>query len=215
MRWRPMSPLSAKSSASSGVSRSRALVDDFSPGECRRRLVTATLSADGYRTSAGRPTFRVAICRPDSLPGDKMSAACPRSRKIYMSIDAETKTKLIAEYALTEGDTGSPEVQIAVLSHRIAALTEHLKEHKHDHHAPRTSAARGSSSPTSQPPGKDRHHSIPVTDRTARHPPLSRHIRGRRAYAWLRAPVLGGGSRVGPVGLMILSASIEDRSATQ
>lgn len=54
-----------------------------------------------------------------------------------MSIDAETKTKLIAEYAVTEGDTGSPEVQIAVLSYRIAALTEHLKEHKHDHHTRR------------------------------------------------------------------------------
>ena len=47
-----------------------------------------------------------------------------------MSIDAATKTKLISEYATTEGDTGSPEVQIAILSHRIAALTEHLKEHK-------------------------------------------------------------------------------------
>ena len=51
--------------------------------------------------------------------------------------DAETKKKIIAEYALTEGDTGSPEVQIALLSHRISHLTEHLKEHKHDHHSRR------------------------------------------------------------------------------
>ena len=51
--------------------------------------------------------------------------------------DAETKKKIIAEYALTEGDTGSPEVQIALLSHRIAHLTEHLKQHKHDHHSRR------------------------------------------------------------------------------
>ena len=51
--------------------------------------------------------------------------------------DAETKKKIIAEYATTEGDTGSPEVQIALLSHRIAHLTEHLKQHKHDHHSRR------------------------------------------------------------------------------
>ena len=51
--------------------------------------------------------------------------------------DAETKKKIIAEYALTEGDTGSPEVQIAMLTQRIKDLTEHLKEHKHDHHSRR------------------------------------------------------------------------------
>ena len=51
--------------------------------------------------------------------------------------DAETKKKIIAEYAQTEGDTGSPEVQIALLSHRISHLTEHLKQHKHDHHSRR------------------------------------------------------------------------------
>ena len=51
--------------------------------------------------------------------------------------DAETKKKIIAEYATTEGATGSPEVQIALLSHRIGHLTEHLKQHKHDHHSRR------------------------------------------------------------------------------
>ncbi|MGH3350078.1 MAG: 30S ribosomal protein S15 [Nocardioides sp.] len=51
--------------------------------------------------------------------------------------DAETKKKIIAEYATVEGDTGSPEVQIALLSHRISHLTDHLKEHKHDHHSRR------------------------------------------------------------------------------
>ena len=51
--------------------------------------------------------------------------------------DAETKKKIMAEYATGEGDTGSPEVQIALLSHRISHLTEHLKEHKHDHHSRR------------------------------------------------------------------------------
>ena len=51
--------------------------------------------------------------------------------------DAETKKKIIAEYATTEGDTGSPEVQVALLTHRISHLTEHLKLHKHDHHSRR------------------------------------------------------------------------------
>jgi small subunit ribosomal protein S15 len=51
--------------------------------------------------------------------------------------DAETKKKIIAEYATNEGDTGSPEVQVALLSHRISHLTEHLKTHKHDHHSRR------------------------------------------------------------------------------
>lgn len=51
--------------------------------------------------------------------------------------DAETKKKIVAEYGLSEGDTGSPEVQVALLSHRIAHLTEHLKAHKHDHHTRR------------------------------------------------------------------------------
>ncbi|CAL9553120.1 30S ribosomal protein S15 [Nocardiopsis dassonvillei] len=54
-----------------------------------------------------------------------------------MSIDAATKEKIIAEYATGEGDTGSPEVQVALLTHRITELTEHLKDHKHDHHSRR------------------------------------------------------------------------------
>ncbi|HOU12144.1 MAG TPA: 30S ribosomal protein S15 [Anaerolineae bacterium] len=47
-------------------------------------------------------------------------------------LDREEKQEIIKEYALTEGDTGSPEVQIALLTHRINDLTEHLQAHKHD-----------------------------------------------------------------------------------
>ncbi|MFI0354126.1 MULTISPECIES: 30S ribosomal protein S15 [Actinomadura] len=54
-----------------------------------------------------------------------------------MSLDTATKNKIIEEYATTEGDTGSPEVQVALLTRRINDLTEHLKEHKHDHHSRR------------------------------------------------------------------------------
>ena len=49
----------------------------------------------------------------------------------------EQKTAIMQEYATHEGDTGSPEVQIAVLTKRISDLTEHLKTHKKDHHSRR------------------------------------------------------------------------------
>lgn len=52
-------------------------------------------------------------------------------------MDAEKKTELIAKYRLHESDTGSPEVQIAILTERINYLTEHLKIHKKDHHSRR------------------------------------------------------------------------------
>jgi small subunit ribosomal protein S15 len=52
-------------------------------------------------------------------------------------LDAATKQKIMSEYATGEADTGSPEVQVAMLTQRIKDLTEHLKEHKHDHHSRR------------------------------------------------------------------------------
>lgn len=54
-----------------------------------------------------------------------------------MSITAERKAQLIKEYAIKEGDTGSPEVQVAILSERIKNLTEHLKDHAKDFHSRR------------------------------------------------------------------------------
>ena len=54
-----------------------------------------------------------------------------------MALTTEQKKSIMAEYATVEGDTGSPEVQIAMLSKRISDLTEHLKFHKHDHHTRR------------------------------------------------------------------------------
>lgn len=52
-------------------------------------------------------------------------------------MDADTKKQIIEEYATHPGDTGSPDVQIALLSKRISHLTEHLKQHKGDHHSRR------------------------------------------------------------------------------
>lgn len=54
-----------------------------------------------------------------------------------MALDQAVKQEIIKEYAIHEGDTGSPEVQIAVMSRRISDLTEYLKHHKHDHHTRR------------------------------------------------------------------------------
>jgi len=60
----------------------------------------------------------------------------PQNRE-NMALDQQAKAKIREEYATAEGDTGSPEVQVAVLTKRIAELTEHLKVHKHDHHSRR------------------------------------------------------------------------------
>ena len=54
-----------------------------------------------------------------------------------MPLDTAVKKEILAEYATSEGDTGSPEVQVALLTRRINDLTEHLKVHKHDHHSRR------------------------------------------------------------------------------
>lgn len=54
-----------------------------------------------------------------------------------MAIDTQKKSEIIEKYKMHEGDTGSPEVQIALLTYRIQYLTEHLKANKHDHHSRR------------------------------------------------------------------------------
>jgi small subunit ribosomal protein S15 len=54
-----------------------------------------------------------------------------------MALEQERKQKIIKKFALSEGDTGSPEVQVALLTERINELSEHLKEHKKDNHSRR------------------------------------------------------------------------------
>ncbi len=54
-----------------------------------------------------------------------------------MSINAESKSKVVSEFKRSENDTGSPEVQVALLTARIQYLTDHFKAHKHDHHSRR------------------------------------------------------------------------------
>jgi len=52
-----------------------------------------------------------------------------------MSITAEQKSQIVTEYQLSPSDTGSPEVQVALMSARISYLTDHFNTHKHDHHS--------------------------------------------------------------------------------
>ena len=54
-----------------------------------------------------------------------------------MALAGDVKKQILSEYATADRDTGSPEVQVAMLSRRIADLTEHLRTHKHDHHSRR------------------------------------------------------------------------------
>ena len=54
-----------------------------------------------------------------------------------MALESAQKKQIMTEYATVENDTGSPEVQVAMLSKRIRDLTEHLRVHKHDHHSRR------------------------------------------------------------------------------
>ncbi len=54
-----------------------------------------------------------------------------------MPLDTAVKKQIMTDYGTVDADTGSPEVQVAMLSRRISDLTEHLKMHKHDHHSRR------------------------------------------------------------------------------
>jgi small subunit ribosomal protein S15 len=70
----------------------------------------------------------------DDIPA---CAINPQPQETPMSITAEEKARLLKEFAIKDGDTGSPEVQVAILSSRIATLTEHFKTHKKDNHGRR------------------------------------------------------------------------------
>jgi len=80
------------------------------------------------------------VYRPRINRANDIGFFAPRSESKEVkkvSLDAKVKNDIISQYATHPGDTGSPEVQVAVLTQRIKDLTEHLKEHKHDHHSRR------------------------------------------------------------------------------
>ena len=69
--------------------------------------------------------------------GHHLVASITTNQGSNVPLDNTVKKEIIAGHATNEGDTGSPEVQVALLTRRIADLTEHLKVHKHDHHSRR------------------------------------------------------------------------------
>ena len=92
-----------------------------------------------YMPLIDRVETRVRSCKwpaLDDIPA-RASGFLSSRKGVTMSITAERKQALIKEYGTKEGDTGSPEVQVAVLSERIANLTEHFKGHKNDNHSRR------------------------------------------------------------------------------
>jgi small subunit ribosomal protein S15 len=58
-------------------------------------------------------------------------------KEYFVALSTDEKKQILAEYGLKDNDTGSPEAQVALLTKRITGLTEHLKQHKHDHHSRR------------------------------------------------------------------------------
>ena len=78
----------------------------------------------------GGPTLR-------RIGGKRSLAVAPYTGPLSLAVENEVKGKLIAEHKRSEGDTGSPEVQIALSTARIRELTEHLKTHAKDHHSRR------------------------------------------------------------------------------
>jgi len=79
--------------------------------------------------------FHIALCYHE---GDKIEIKVKtRSIVSSMALAVEQKTEVIVKYRIHKSDSGSPEVQVALLSQRISSLTEHLKGHKKDHHSER------------------------------------------------------------------------------
>jgi small subunit ribosomal protein S15 len=78
-----------------------------------------------------------AAARPSTRIARAASGPHLQRKDDPMSITAERKNALIKEYGAKDGDTGSPEVQVAILTERIVNLTEHFKEHKKDNHSRR------------------------------------------------------------------------------
>ena len=77
-----------------------------------------------------------AVSVPDACQSGESASFVPNLGS-HVPLDTAAKKEILAEYATSEGDTGSPEVQVALLTRRINHLTEHLKVHKHDHHSRR------------------------------------------------------------------------------
>ena len=104
-------------------------------------------------------------------PADRRSLPC-RER---MPLTKDRKAELIGKYGRDDGDTGSAEVQVALLTEQINELTEHLRTHTKDHHSRRGPAEDGRAPPAPAPlPREQRPRALPLAGRRARPAPLSR-----------------------------------------
>ena len=74
---------------------------------------------------------------PPPPQGMRASRHITKEEEDHVALDAAQKKSILDTYGVHEGDTGSPEAQVALLTKRISDLTEHLKQHKHDHHSRR------------------------------------------------------------------------------
>jgi small subunit ribosomal protein S15 len=92
----------------------------------------------GYFYHRGFEVFAKTLVLPGKCPGGFFQRLRgSRYGDGTMSFDADAKAKIVSEYARSESDTGSPEVQVALLTGRIQYLTDHFKAHKGDHHSRR------------------------------------------------------------------------------
>ena len=125
----------------------------------------------------------------------RVSSISKRAETNPMSITAERKAEVIKSHARGEADTGSAEVQVAIMSERIANLTEHFKTHKKDNHSRRGLLKLVSAAPVApRPPEEVRRGPLSEADRDARPAPLS-------------LPSLGPRPSAGSAGLDILHAA--------
>jgi small subunit ribosomal protein S15 len=86
------------------------------------------------------PDIRPGLLRPQAADhggGRLLVSRFTTNQGSTVPLDTTVKKEIIAGHATNEGDTGSPEVQVALMTRRIADLTEHLRVHKHDHHSRR------------------------------------------------------------------------------
>jgi small subunit ribosomal protein S15 len=90
----------------------------------------------------GRSAPSCAFARTARQPSAVTKTGGARLHRVFeressVALAQDVKKQIVAQYGEKDGDTGSPEVQVALLSKRISDLTEHLKQHKHDHHSRR------------------------------------------------------------------------------
>ncbi|GFG76409.1 hypothetical protein MBOT_37740 [Mycobacterium botniense] len=111
---------------------------------CCRPANPAAFTTDGpgwFPADAGRifagPVARLARDTGRAAVRGGRTEFTTRTKETVVALTAEQKKEILRTYGLHETDTGSPEAQVALLTKRIADLTEHLKVHKHDHHSRR------------------------------------------------------------------------------